>query len=356
VPPSLPPLFVVPIRNVSTLCTVEQGRLVEVSPIPMPVMAEHALTETGWIAWIDEGGRVIGRTHSDAEPHEQWFPPLSMPKDYQAETLLFRGQVLYAGGSCGREVLGLFDFDEVEPAWVALPVPAQFRRDGKRIDDLLVDGNHLIAVDNIVVPKWLLVYDIGNPRNPALSRVSELPWHTTYEQFHSGRVGAHWLALLSSGVNHGHVSLHVTLLDRTSLQPFGSVSVEAMGSMRHSREDTTGANARTWHDIEWVGDLLLIAAGRHGIGWLDLNLVPRPTQPLRKGEHGWFEGDEDNARFSRECANKLVYHPLSQRPGAAVVRLSAVPGTKQVLVVVKEEQSHDTLLLDLPLADSTGAR
>jgi hypothetical protein len=79
------PLFVVPRRGVSTLCAVESGRLVGVNPLPVPVLAESDISAEGWVAWVGDQGRAIGRAHGDAEPHEQRFPPIILPQGCRAQ-------------------------------------------------------------------------------------------------------------------------------------------------------------------------------------------------------------------------------------------------------------------------------
>jgi hypothetical protein len=101
------PFAIVPRRDVNTLCTVAAGRLVEINPAPVPLLAEYAISEGGWIAWTEKNSGTVGRGHCDAEPHEQRFAPARLPDGYRPSALAFRGSVLYAGGSCGREVLGL---------------------------------------------------------------------------------------------------------------------------------------------------------------------------------------------------------------------------------------------------------
>jgi hypothetical protein len=349
------PFVIVPRRDVNTLCTVADGRLVEINPVPVPLLAEYAISDGGWIAWPEDGG-TVGRGHCDAEPHEQRFAPARMPAGYTAAALAFRGPVLYAGGSGGREVLGRFDFNEPAPAWTPLPVPEQFRQEGKSIDDLLVDGDRLIAVDNVVVPKWLLLYDVTNPSRPALADVRELPWHTSWEQIHTGSLGADWMALLSSGANHGTRSRHIEFYGRGSLEPFGGMT-EAYGgaNLEVFGGVTVSLDFRGWQDLAWVGNVLLIATGRHGLGVLDLDRIEKPPGPRSyDAEYPRYRLEQPHRQFSQACAENLTYHPLPGVPGE-VTRLVAVPGTDHVVAVVRAGEAHDSVLLDVPaLLGQTG--
>jgi hypothetical protein len=340
------PFVIVPRRNVNTLCTVETGRLVEINPVPVSLLAEYALSDCGWIAWTEADGSSVGRGHCDAEPHEQRFAPARMPEGYQAFALAFRGPVLYAGGRCGRELLGRFDFSEPRPVWTSFPVPGQFREFGERIDDLLVDGDRLIAVENSVVSWWLLLYDVGEPSRPALAGVRELPWHTTYEHLHTGSLGADWLALLSSGDNDGTRSRHLEFYARGSLEPFGGASISSTAWVGFDK--ARWSDFRDWQDLAWAGNVLLVASGWHGLGVLDLDRTEKPPQPRPfVGEHLRYDLEPSHRQFCQACAQDLTYHPLPGVTGE-VIRLAAVPGTGHVIAVVKAGETCDSVLVDVP--------
>src|SRR3954452_16809492 len=83
-------LFVVPRRNVQTLCTIDSGRLLDLHPVPVPLEAECAMSRDGWIAWADpEELNPIYLWHCDAEPGRDEFPPLRVPGKQAVERLAF---------------------------------------------------------------------------------------------------------------------------------------------------------------------------------------------------------------------------------------------------------------------------
>jgi hypothetical protein len=246
-----------------------------------------------------------------------------MPEGYTAAALAIKGPALYAGGKCGTEVLGTFAIDEPEPAWVPLPIPEQFRRHGKRVDDLIVAGDRLIAVDDMIIPQYLLLYDVSSPLRPALVEVRGLPCHTTCEQIERGALGASYLALLSSGVNHLTRTSHVALYERAGLGALGSLRV-----VTRTWGPDGEQQARTWHDVAWCGDVLLIAAGADGAGLLDLGTIGRPG-PMA---------------LPPQCDLMVRYVSV---PGGACVRLFSVPDTRLVLAVLDAGGRCDTVVLDV---------
>jgi hypothetical protein len=233
----------------------------------------------------------------------------------------------------------MFAIDEPEPAWVPLPILEQFQRHGKRDDDLIVDGDRLIAVDDIVVPQYLLLYDVSSPLKPALAEVKELPWHTTYEHIERGALGPSYLALLSSGVNHGTCTSHIAFYERAGLGSLGSFS-----AIKQSYRTGLGQDTRSWHDLAWYGDVLLIAAEEDGVGLLDLDTISRPPLlTFDEQRHSW-RGGEGSQRFSEECARKLRYLPV---PDGKCLRLYSVPDTRHVLALVQTADRANTVVLDV---------
>ncbi len=352
------PLFVVPLRETNFLCSVIEHRLDPISPLPISlyrtwghsrVFTEVDLSEHGWIAWIGDQGETVGRAHQDAGLHEQRFPPAQMPEKYHAATIAFHRTVLYVGGACGQEVLGLFDFQEPQPEWTPLEVPPELRKQGKEIDDLLVDGNRLLAIDNYSYPKWLLVYDVREPLKPKLVDVREIFTHGPGDHIRSGAVGERWLALLSStGSTIFPPQDHIALWDRASLREYGHISV---GSRPFS---DTREKPVDWHHLAFAEDRLLIAASAAGMGILDLASVPRPANPVepislsdqspfRAMGGGLVPGD--NVEFSSQCEARLRYLRTGIPAGSRVLRVWGVPSTPELLAVTCSEGGHDTLLL-----------
>jgi hypothetical protein len=341
---SHPQQFIVPLKGVNTFCTFRDGELVPENPLPVVGFDGHAIDpEFGWVAWVGAEGKTLGRIHLDATEGEGGFAPLQMPAEYQAKCLLFHRQVLFVGGRCGKEVIGSYDFASPEPKWTPLEVPEQFRQYGKRIDDLLLDGERLIAVDDIVIPKYLLRYDVADPRNPRLLDVREIPWHSTYETIHSGALGTDWLALLSSTSNHGWWGLHIALLDRETLQEHGAMTQTKKGSFRGGGPDTQ----RDWRQIALQGNTLLIAAGTDGVGVLGLDEIDG-TQSADAGISARYRGSPEQLAFGERCLAALHYRPLpAPYTGCTVTRVVAVSGTRHYLAVVDTDAGCDTVVMEL---------
>jgi hypothetical protein len=83
--------------------------------------------------------------------------------------------------------------------------------EGKSIDDILIRGNNLFLVDNIIYPKYIFTCDISDPNNPRHTGTEELPNNGTYEHISKGDINDNWTALFSSSVGMDGAYRHVTL-------------------------------------------------------------------------------------------------------------------------------------------------
>jgi hypothetical protein len=344
--------FVVPVKGVNTFCTFLNGQLRPENPLPLVGTGEQAIDdEFGWVAWAD-GGKTIGLTHLDAIEGEGGFSPLVMPEKYEAGCLLFHRQVLFVGGRCGTEVIGAFDCANPEPRWTPLDVPAEFRKYGKQIDDLLLDNDRLIAVDNHDVPKYLLVYSVADPRQPRLLETRRIPTLWWGESIYAGALGTNWLALLSIGGGSFVGSrMQIGLYDRRALALFGWLA--AIPKQRaYGFGGLAKGPRRTWNRIAFAGDVLLIAADDDGVGVLELAKLQRPANPVEcdPDNRGHFERSafkSEHEEFSKACEAALRYVRPAGRLGE-VVQVIPVPDSRHFLAIVESETELDTVVMELP--------
>jgi hypothetical protein len=330
------PLFVVPRRHQAMLCTVEDRRLVEINPVPVPITDEtnvqtYEMSATGWIVWIHpEVLDAIGCFHSDAEPTRR-FPSIPLPARHTARALAFNGDVLYVASSPAP---GFIDFGALDPEWRPLP-------GAQPVDDsegsLACDGRQLIAGETEGHDLALHALDVTDPRSPVTRerRVVLRRWNS--ESLFRVALGKTWLAALVIGWGFGGESAQIRFHDPQSLEEYGDVAVELAHPVFFSGEPIV--NPPQWSDVAFLDDTLFIAAGTHGVGVLDLRGLAKPAQPRRSRR-------EYNSDFCRDCAGRLFYIPLPEGVSGAVLRIFPVPTTGQVLAVFHDNWKFDSVLLD----------
>ncbi len=106
--------------------------------------------------------------------------------------------VVFIGGNAnGGEVCYMVDSDSEDQVLqnINLPVPMAY---GKAVDDILILGDKMLLIDNIVFPKYTFEYDISDPNKPVWVETVKLPHNRTYENIIKGDMNKDWIIYLSS--------------------------------------------------------------------------------------------------------------------------------------------------------------
>lgn len=278
-------LFVLTRGMHTKLCRIKDSRIVDLAPMSFPAGGYFSISDSGWISCITKKGRRISIARLESNEKLIHFPSISLPEKYIARAIAVVENILYVGGDCGEEVLYSIHLTNEQKNWVSLDVPSNLKREGKSIDDLLIDGNKLIAVDNIIFPKWLLVYDITLPELPKLECAKEIPNHGTYEHIVMGSVGTNWIALLSSTIGRAGVGVHIAIFDKHSMNECFYLSrQDNMSSMMNRDKKELMDEQSNWNGIAFLDDLLMIPSGKRGIGILDLSNIQKPSASTKEKE------------------------------------------------------------------------
>ena len=230
-------------------------------------------------------------------PDEPWIEPAvrpaSLPKGCIGHATLGINGTLFVGGhGKSGEALWLRSRDDADQ-WREIPLPSAIRRPGKAVDGLHWDGERLIAVDNIVRPKWLLLYDVLAGHSLTLIDEIQLPSHVTHERVVASCLGEGRLGVISRGINHGRASTHVWVLETTRFEqvrhwafrhdsprpsPFPSL---APIDTDESTDDTAVVSSCLSHGraIASLDNDFLVACGDHGIIAFD-GKAGDPAKPL----------------------------------------------------------------------------
>ena len=179
-------------------------------------MAEDHTT----FAFIDQLQKRVGFYQILAEPPyvETLISPTTLPKNCHADALVIHQNCLYVGGRSKRSE-SLWKHKPGNSSWQTIPLPENFAYlKGKSMDALFTFNNQLIAVDDMIFPKWILVYDISNFEAINFLNVFPLAQHGTYETVRFGADNDKYIALFSSSMGMGGGSQFVSLLHKNTLE------------------------------------------------------------------------------------------------------------------------------------------
>ena len=210
-----------PHENNIWLHQLEGSKPIPVAKLPGSDDAKYFMsTDHSLFAFLDQAQKRIGLYKLlDREPwFEKKMSPVTLPKNCLGDDVLIHNTTIYVGG---RSKSGEFLWQRglTDQNWLALPFPDDFSpKHNKSIDLLFLDGNKLIAVDDIVYPKWIFTYDISESKHPKPIDIVSLKQHTSYESIYGGADNDDYIALLSGGINHGQCFKFISLLDKKTLK------------------------------------------------------------------------------------------------------------------------------------------
>ena len=242
--PLLPDFVFLPVNGAPYLCTVSAEGVVEPrAPAPGNSDAVYKIsTDQKFFAFLDSANKRFAVYELlDTEPWlRRIVSPTNLPRDCVAyDFILHDGQLLVGGRSRSQENIWLLDYTlAVQPAraWQALEVPEAVRKSGKSIDLLYVLDQTLVAVDNVIRPKWFVFYHLNKGALPTPVGLHPIRVSSAFEGIRHGAESDALYALFSAGAGQRGASSYVQLYfkddiaksvaaaDLTTMAPSGNAS------------------------------------------------------------------------------------------------------------------------------------
>ncbi len=282
------PFAVLPHRGSQWLCRVRGGEVEPLVACPGGRGAKRVIADdASAVAVLAKDRRQAGLFTIEAG--EPWLveqlPMADLPPECEGHAVAaVEGTLLVGGRGRGGEALWSRHGAGAVP-WVEIPLPEHVRKFGKAVDGLLRSGEKLIVIDDIVLPKWVLEYDILGGGQFGLARTVQLPSHTSYERIYHAAIGEPGIVLLSQCMNHGTVSRHVWMLATESLTEIchergraGGLAELMVGRLRGRERVILEAR-----DAAFVEATLAVACGRRGLIVADVGSLARLPLILTDG-------------------------------------------------------------------------
>lgn len=211
-------LLALHIEGTLMVCRHTPGGAIPLAPTPGMTDAT-AFQEPGSrrVVIMDSGKKRAGLFELlDEEPWiKRVLPFATLPKDCHGDVALAVGEGMVVGGhSKSGESLWWRHPTQAVDRWTPLNLPKEIKRPGKSIDGLHQDGRRLIAVDDVVAPRWLILYRLEDDESLALEKKVLLPAHFPYERIVDSHLGEKTLWLVSRGMRRGQGAAFVWGVDR----------------------------------------------------------------------------------------------------------------------------------------------
>lgn len=236
---------------------------------------------------------------------------LTIPFEIKPKTILVNNDNLFIGGEMGKEIL--IQYHLKSEKWFQLEIPKEVVFFGKAVDDLVVNDTLLIAVDNIIMPKYILYYHLNSNDKLNFSHFKELKSNSSYESIHKARITNSYLGLLSTSLNHGTVREHITLYSDLHLSKSFAISVDYKRNM-------------TFKDFILIDDKLFIANTSKGLGVFKIQKTY-----FKESE---YEYDIFNTQIKE---NRVKYKKIKN---GEIIKLTRIPNEQKIILTIKDTKGE----------------
>ncbi|GAA4095627.1 hypothetical protein [Mucilaginibacter panaciglaebae] len=260
-----------------------------------PTGMRYAISADGMAACLDKERKLIIYGQLLADGSFAFYKLVDFPEMISPKSLAVIKNHIVLGGennlSFGnnirsRELVATYNL--LSGQFTALEMP--FQKSGKCVDDLLLNGDSVIAVDNIVYP-YILTYDFKDPYAPCLVNTLQLPNNGTYKTIKKGSMSATYLALLSSTHGDAGGGKYINIFRTGNYQDY--IRLEKSFGWE------TKSGKYNWSDILIIDNFLCIAAREDGIGLFKIEEFPGAGAPIidRSSEVQYAEQDYKKVRY-----------------------------------------------------------
>jgi hypothetical protein len=238
---------------------------------------------------------------------------LKIPFDLKPKALLLTKTDLFVGGVMGSEMLVQYNLQSDE--WYQLEIPGEVKKYRKAVDDFVITDSLLVAIDNIVIPKYVLFYDLKSTGKLNFSHFKRLKANGPYEEIDYGRLTENYFAL-RSGTFSGYTgaTTHITVYNNLRLENGFSLSL-----------DERNKNYHYFTDFVIVGDKLVIASKEKGLGIFHI-------------KKSYFEMPDSYRRtpFIPDVSPSKIKFKRIKRE--SILKITCIPNTEKVVLTLQNRK------------------
>jgi hypothetical protein len=245
--------------------------------------------------------------------HTNEVAQLVLPYKFEPKSVLLNSDNLFVGGILQNEMLVQFHLKTQK--WYSLDIPDEFKYPGKAIDDLLANETQLIAIDNIVYPKYLIYYNLIMTGKVSLSHVLELKGTGTYENITRGFHTENYLGLISDTWGECGAFEFISIYDKKDMDRSFSLM------LKECRDLSQVINKRI-NDLAIIDNTLFFADKEKGLGRFQI-----------KDYYFKSSADEDSYVFNEDAPEAEIKY--EQFKGKKIIKLTVIPNTNKVVLTLE---------------------
>lgn len=283
----------------------ENNRIVEVKDFRITKKSIYTTDQQSFVAILDisKNSVVLIDIYSSNQIS------FSIPFYIKPKTILLNNNNLFIGGEMGKEILIQYNLENKE--WYVLEIPKEVEFVGKAVDDLLVNDSLLIAIDNLIMPKYVLYYDLNSKEKLSFSHFKKLKSNSSYESIHQARITSDYIGLFSTTINEGAISEHLTFYNDIDLFESFAITIDTRKNF-------------VLRDFIVVGDKVFIANSQKGLGIFRIK-----RSYFKRNEHKY---DIFNTQVNENLIN---YENIKK---GEIVKLTRIPHELKIILTIKDSK------------------
>lgn len=167
------PYVILPEDNTSILYKQVNAELIAVEELPYASTSKFHLFGAKWLVVIDQNfNRIAVDLITDDRTQRHFELKAKGEECFHCARMV--GETLYLGGNRETECLWHIDLSASQQQRIPCPMPEECTGQGKAVDDFVVFGDLLIAVDNVIFPKYFIKYDVSEPNTPNILKYIDM--------------------------------------------------------------------------------------------------------------------------------------------------------------------------------------
>jgi len=287
-------------KETISLNTFENNEIKEKNIFPISKKSIFATDQKERVAIFEAAKKLI--TLYDFQTSKE--TKLSIPYNIKPQCILLNDDNLFVGGIMEKEMLVQYHIQSEK--WYKLEIPEEVSLEGKAVDDFVINDSFLIAIDNLIIPKYLLFYHLNSTGKLIFSHIKEMET-TSYEDFHQGRITSKYLGLYSDSMNHGNYFEHITIYADLKLEKSLTITAKWFSLSDFYRKENN------FIDFLIIDNKLFIANREKGLGIFEIK----------------------RSHFQRETwisENKVNYILYKNEK---IIQLTKVPNQDKIILAIK---------------------
>ena len=238
---------------------------------------------------------------------------LSFPYNLSPKTMLLNDHNLFIGGA-NKDWNSIENLSEIlvqyhiqSDKWHQLEIPFAISGSEKAIDDLLIiNDSLLIAIDNIVIPKYILFYRLNTIGRVAFSYYDRFG---SPDYVHEGRITSKYLGIRTTSSFNG--ANNILIYKGLDLKDMFFISSWQQEKSYH-----------TFNDFLIIDNKIVIASEENGLGVLKI-----------KNSYFWGKYRNKRVRASKISISYKKYRNEN------IINLTLIPNTTTIVLAIEDKQS-----------------